>query len=575
MSKKVLKIVSVLICASLLTGCILPTGSGDKDQTLSNANIPGNPAASGQPGNPSSDPSDPANPQTDPDGNIIGEDAEITVTNNGTDFVAVDEWVYFRKMTERGLQYVASPEYVMSPSSVYSPNEICCININNPENIITVCEDYGEGPLYYYNSCLYSSKTTYHPDNGYTSEVYKIDLSDSSDEFVCLGNIVTASEDGSVLLVSNYTQDKSGDYVIEYYFIKDGLTFGYQYSVVYTDAEYSIIGLTNEDFFILRKAYDEDTAEIIQYNFVESKECVIAEIPLQEKEDEPDFYMYSYPITKDFEINGDTISFNLHFCQDSGEWVALTNKITVDMTHDYSKSTQDTLKVEFVDEDEYYSLTYKDYPVQFDKYTNLNTNDYCGYSKQLCSGEIINGVEFAVVADCHEVMAQEMCEETTYHILNLHYYVTPAGSSEPVEIYTSVQEEVRDLYARIFFTEKYGDIPTKVIYQMVIINGVETPPDFDNYSYVAYLSDDFKYEHVPENGDIYDEFETDDLEYMMNDIYSWDNAMKLFVKTPADLGYGKLDVPNDGSKKPWESFYVHITFNEKGEIDYMRPVIFD
>ncbi|MCR5847571.1 MAG: hypothetical protein K6G75_05570 [Lachnospiraceae bacterium] len=569
MNKKRFRCLCAILGISFLIGCNPTVNISDKDQN------PGLAVIDNTDTDKPSDPGSETDPGTDtPSGNDTDSDNgkendEISVVNNGSNFIAVGDTVYFRKMTENGLVGFSSVGRIMYPDTGYVSNEICCININEPDKIETILpEDYGEGDLYYYDGYIYSSKE-YSENNTYVSEVYRFSLSDKKIETLCNGVIRDCSEDGRYLVALDFKQ-VDGVYRRIYTILKEGEPVGEYIAGKGGDiSEY--IAVTDESLYLLEKEYSEKESSIVRYDFETDKYTVIAKIPYKETDD-PDFYMYTYPLTREGEIKDDVLTFLLHYCEDSGEWVAATDRVTLNI----SKDSQDSLKTEFVDEEKYYSLAFPETPESYKKYTETDVSEHCGFLKQVVAAEEINGTEFILVADCHEVPVWDMYEDVSYRILNLHYLIVPKGSSEAKEFYCSVPNNDRDMYARIFMIGEKGSTPKEFLYQMVMINGVESAPDFDEYSYVAEISDDFIYEHVPENGDIYDDFEKDDLAYFVKSINESGNIDKLYLsKLPDATSWGKLSVPNDGTQNPWSNLYVHISFDENGKICYMRPVIFD
>ena len=215
-----------------------------------------------------------------------------------------------------------------------------------------------------------------------------------------------------------------------------------------------------------------------------------------------------------------------------------------------------------------------DIPDNLSSLENFSSGDD-GYSRAIQCVETVYDKTFAMVADCFYSAMWNQAQMGTYQLLDLDYYYFDDVNTTPV-LFNDDNPTTHTLIVRAWFVGKKGEKPEKLLFQHASLSGPEGPQEFDEILYTAEFSDDFVFEHIPENGDIYDEFETDDMDYMVK--YFNEDFYNPYVEklVPTDE-FTNYEVPKMDWNDPNSTTFtfLHIGFDRDGKINYLRQVIMD
>ena len=137
-----------------------------------------------------------------------------------------------------------------------------------------------------------------------------------------------------------------------------------------------------------------------------------------------------------------------------------------------------------------------------------------GFARVIQCIEKVYDKTYVIVADCFYSAQWNQAELGSYDLLDVDYYYYDDANTTPT-LFNDDNPTDHTLMVRAWFVGKKGETPKKLLFQHASLSGPEGPQEFDPALYTAEFSDDFKFSHIPENGDIYDDFETDGMDYMV------------------------------------------------------------
>ena len=550
MKRRILSVFLALVTLSAFVGCDLAelTGKGNDNNQ---ANLVNEPA-------------------TDPEP-VIDETEENKyegVSNNGGNFVGVDGKIYFRQYAEYGIETTSSIRHFISSNIGGYGNTICYFTPEEPDKITAVTkeEDCGAGPLYYYDDYIYSTK--YNWENGIPSPyAYRVSLSTGNFEDLGKGYIKAVSEDGKYILTEEYDSSEGNKYVV----YEAGKMVG-RCTYTATEEYNSVIAVDSDSIYIFTTEWENCDGIIRKYDYINN---VTYTIGIVKAPDTIDPYI-TFSVIKDAKINNDTLDFTVCYCEGVEDYVEDAYDVSVNVKTD-SNSSNDT--VEYANTVK--NSTYKGKPAdEFDIPNNLSSLENFssgddGYSRAIQCVETVYDKTFAMVADCFYSAMWNQAQMGTYQLLDLDYYYFDDSNTTPI-LFNDDNPTTHTLIVRAWFVGKKGEKPEKLLFQHASLSGPEGPQEFDQLLYTAEFSDDFKFVHVPENGDIYDDFETDDMDYMVkyyNDDY-YNPYVEKLVPTDEFTNY---EVPKMDWNDPNSTTFtfLHVGFDRNGKINYIRQVIMD
>ena len=572
MNKKIISVLSILMSLSPLAGCTLGNVSvADKDDGQNQANVTGTTSTNNSNNGSNSGDINVTNPDngSGDNGNTVTADPVIEVSNNGGNFVGVDGKIYFRQYGNYSICSVSSKEHFLDSSTYSFENQICCFDPDDLSDISVVCEDDdGVGELYYYDGYIYSSR---HDWGDNPNLVYRVNISTGETEDIGYGQITCASADGRFLLTTDYDYDT--DTII--YYIYDA---GNQINVFtddYGDYSSRIIGIDDENLYYTYCYYDDCQVEIYQTNFQNGNSVLLASIDAPESISEYMYITYVEPL--DFKLETENLVFTLCYCLDIDEYVEDSYTVAVPVCTDMSASYIDEAMYEakLVYNSEYIN-TCLFFPDFAGKVADLKVDDYGdnGFARGIQTVEEVFGKLYVIVADCYNAPSWNQGQFGSYELLSVHYYQMDNYKADPVE-FNEDNPTFGDLMVKGWLVGTTGEVPEKLFFCYSFIDGPEGPFEDDDKYYVAEFADDFVYDHIPEGGDIYDDFVKDGMDYFVDELNEY-SYHKYLSKLPEKDDFTNYKTPKEqnGDMYFYTSYY-HIHLNSEGEIDYLRYVIFD
>ncbi len=576
MNKKIFSVLSVLLSLTLLSGCTLnkipDTG---KDEGISQASISGITSTTtdiSQGGtdveNPDNTGNDPAN--TDNNGDNTDNTPSVPdVDNNGGNFIGIDGKVYFRQYGENSLPWVAYKDYFVDSCNYSSGNQICRFDPSDPDTIeVFIEEDTGYGELYYYDGYLYSESFDW---GEVSNPLYKVNLSTGEKETFGAGTIDCVSADGKYLLTESLDSETNS-------FIYDIYEAGQlvnSFTDDYSDHSLRILGVDDSCFYYFYNYYDDCSTAVYQTDFRNGNSVFLASIPVSEKVGEDIYIAFTEPM--DAKIENDSLIFTLCFCTGVEDYVEDAYTVSIPISSDMSKSSvEEPLYEAKCVENSAYIDTSLFFPEPVGKMTEFDKDPYKGdgFARGIQTIDEVYGKLYVIVADSFKSAMWNEAQFGSFDLLSVHYYQMDNYNSTPVE-FNKDNPTFRDLMVKGWLVGTKGEAPEKMLFCYSYIDGPEGPFEDDQFFYVAEFSDDFVYDHIPEGGDIYDDFVKDGMDYFVNELNDYP-YYKYIENLPSEDEINNYCVPKEknGGIDTYTSYY-HIHLDSEGKIDYLRYVIFD
>ncbi len=575
MNKKIFSVLSVLLSLTLLSGCTLnkipDTG---KDEGISQASISGitstttdNSQGGTDVENPDNTGNDPAN--TDNNGDNTDNTPSVPdVDNNGGNFIGIDGKVYFRQYAQYTLPMINSRYLFVDGCDYASGNRICRFDPSDPDNIeVVLDEDSGFGKLYYYDGWIYCESF----DWGEVSDpLIRLNINTGERETFGAGRIDCASADGKYLVVESLDPE-TNSFIYDIY--EEGQIVN-SFMDDYADHSLRIMGIDDSCFYYAYNYYDDCSTDICQTDFRNGNSALLASIPVSDTFGDEFYIVQTEPI--DVKLENGNLNFELCFCTGAEDYVEDAYTVSVPICQDMSSSSMDAPLYEakcVKDTSDIGSCLLFPTPsgalAAFDKAPDKGD----GFAKAVQTVDEVYGKYYVIVADSYKSAMWNEAQFGSFDLLSIHYYQMDDNNSTPVE-FNKDNPTFGDLMVKGWLVGEQGKAPEKMLFCYSYIDGPEGPFEDDQFFYVAEFADDFVYDHVPENGDIYDDFVKDGMDYFVNELSGYDH--KYISKLPAedDIYNYKTPKEKNNGMETYTSYY-HIHFDSEGKIDYLRYVIFD
>ena len=504
------------------------------------------------------------------------------------DAVMYNDLVLFREVSDNAISGDALFGKFGFNSICFTAGNLSTFDPKNPSaEPKFVCEDSGFGNMYLVGDDLLYSQfcSEYKEDEKNTNSVYKRNLSTGESTKLVDGTIAGFSPDGKYYAVEDYAvtpylqhywiYSVDGDKEVAHY-VYDGTTF--------------FLGMDNVSAYILKEVEgkNEDNTpvyQVIQFDFDGSEYCLC----------ECDFHSvseYFYPAYDNvFTSTDDGISFQVDFYEGTGHFYSGSIKVDVSNARKYDESDTPLFDAEmnfFTEENDPEDVL----PPAIAELAANQYPDYesgSGFAKVLQYYTSLPVGTFYTMAECVRYPLGDIGWRENYQFSNMNYYFLPTDAAEPVLLYrmygklgekgTLEEYDYFEMQPNLmvicgFLIDKKGDY-VGVYYDPVNIEGPESPIEESKTYYVAKFADDFYYEH-PQNDDIYD-FTVEGIDELTKYIESWEPASDKPAKEAeydyeGNLVKGEQDYTiNDGDG----AAYMHLCFDENGDVYYVRPVIFD
>ena len=486
------------------------------------------------------------------------------------DKTAIDYTSLFADFSTQNFQYCISSLYTYD-----------CINADDQAEFLI--EDNGYGDLYLVNGYLYSQTLTDLPDpeTGETfSSVYRMNLETGKIETIGEGRILGFSDDGKYIYVVDYDYNP----YTEKYQVYEADTFKLVDSYV-NDSYYEYLGNNGNSAFYMRNIGESGYYDIVQHTN-NGKTFVLGHVDLNTL----DVSALSYPAYDHKMItDNDEISFNLHFFEGTGHFYYTSINVRVKTVTD-TDGTEENYRGLFTPTVTEYTDS-NDNPLNpvnpriADKQMVYPENPNSGFVSSLQYAEDFEEGVFYVSCDAVRDPSEDIGWRMSYFYLNSRYYFLPNDAEEPVEIFelfppAGTSGDILSIdpnkipptiTVMAFFPSEDGKEFDHICYEPVSISGPEAPIEYSGQFFVDKVADVFIYEYPQE--DIYEPFYIDNFEKFKADMASVDKKYSPIV-TPSFDYEGNLE----GDEKTMTSkngYYCHIAFDEEGNINYVRPVIWD
>ncbi len=564
MRKKLFSLICVMSTVLLFGACIPGSGNTGKDDNPGNAVLT------------DTDEKDPVIEVTDPapdNGSevTVTEPEENGISNNGGYFVGVDGKVYFIQYRDYGITGTAFFRSFLGSGEGGYDNTICCFSPDNPDDISVVAEHVNcIGKLYYSDGFLYS--LTYDWEEGYAyPKLCRINISTGEYEVLGDGYINAVSADSSYIVASAFDNKEAATEIHVYSKGKDLGSYAYKFA----DGNTTVITVDEKYLYLLKSEFQFTSSRVIQYDYTDGTEYVLCEIPAPTDIDE---YL-TYTESRNGSLNEGTLNFTLCYCSGIEDFVDAAKDVSVQVNTNGGKGTDEPMFTAQTKENKTVvgeSDVDFPYPANLAAMEDLN-NLYRGDHRFVRAVQCVEKVydrNYAILANSYNAEASVQAQMGSWNLLSLDYYYFDKDTDTPT-LFNENNQVKRDLIVKGWFIGKKGSAPESLLFQYAGLSGPEGPVDLDPFFYMAEFSDDFKFSHVPDGGDIYDEQVLDGMDFLV-DYLDQDYYESYLDKAEPDEGYNYLPPREDWNDMSCPSFgYFHISFDREGKINLLRYVIMD
>ena len=500
--------------------------------------------------------------------------------------VKYDGKILFRVYDKTAYDYTSlfadfgTGNYQYCPSSLYTYDYK-----NAADEAEFFIEDNGYGDLYLVNGYLYSQTVTDLPDSE-TGEVkksvYRMNLTDGKVETVGDGEISGFSPDGKYIYVRYYSFNPYTVTDLVY----DAETL--KISGLYATDEFPVyIGNngTSAFYFTTNGKTSPDCIRIYQLTN-DGKTFVIGDADLSNVE----AYPLSYPeYSENMTVNGDKISFNVHFYEGSGHFYASSLNITVPYVTSPATTSESlsplftTELTEFTDVDDNPLDPVSPQLTEIQMVYPENPNS--GFVSSLQYAEQFDEGLFFVTCDAVRDPFEDIGWRLSYTFLNARYFFLPNDADKAVEMFDlfppagsigdimtiDPNKITPTITVMAFFPTSDGENFDNIAYMPVSISGPEGPIEYCGQYFVDKVADVFIYE-FPED-DIYEPFTCDNFEKFKAHMSDIDKNNSPYV--PITYDYEGNIAGDESTMTEKNGYFCHIGFDDEGNICYVRPVIWD
>lgn len=465
----------------------------------------------------------------------------------------------------------------------YQPNDIYTFDPKDPDGgIAKLCEDYGYGMMYLMDgTTLYSQRVTGSDDDDTDpAQVYKRVLPDGDEQKICPGEIAGFSPDGKHFTVSYYTTDPYVNYFRIYESGTEDIdTAGYETSETVT-----FLGMDNDNAFLLEQ--NEDSSFSVLQLSKSGEIYTLADPDLSQTDG---YYEGMNPsFGGNFSADGDLLSFSLDFYEGTGHFYSMSVEITVPICKggddpgtvmyeaDITEDTKDD-DPEAVLPDELSDID--DFP---------DPDGPGGIADVLQYFETFDEGIFYTVAQGHRDPFEDIGWRESYYLLNYRYCFLPKGEDEPVVIHTMFEplgargsldeyeyfEIQPTIYAYAKFLEDDKGKLCGMYYEIVDIQGPEAPIETSGLFKMAPFANKVYYEYLRDEDDLYGGFVVGGIDELQKLVDSFPGKQLVMPAESDSTGNLKFD-PDVTFDGPEGVYCCHIGFDDKGNVSYIRPVMWD
>ncbi|MCR4648180.1 MAG: DUF5050 domain-containing protein [Lachnospiraceae bacterium] len=563
MRKKIFSLICMMSAILLLGACIPGNGNTGKDDNPGNAVLT------------DTDEKDPVTvpaPDTQDEADVtVTEPEENGISNNGGYFVGVDGKVYFIQYRDYGITGTAFYRGFLGFGTGGTGNTICCFSPDNPDDISVVAENVNcIGKLYYSDGYLYSM--TYDWDNGYPyPKLCRVNISTGEYEVVGDGFINTVSADSSYIVASDYSTVSEERKMLVF---SNGKEIG-SYAFNLYDGNVSVITVDEKYLYILKSDFELKSSTVIQYDYANGTQYVLCEILPPSDIDE---YL-TYTEVRNGSINESTLNFSLCYCSGIEDFIDAAKDVSVQInTNGGEGSDEPMFTAQTKENKELPGLSDVDILIpenlaSMEKLDNLNSGDH-RFARAVQCVEKVYDRNYAIFANSYLAQGNVQAQMGSWNLLSLDYYYFDKDSDTPT-LFNEENAVKKDIIVKGWFIGKKGFAPESLLFQYAGLSGPEGPVDLDSTFYMAEFSDDFKFSHVPDGGDIYDEQVLDGMDYLV-DYLNQDYYESYLDKAEPDEFYNYKAPREDWNDTSCPAFgYFHIYFDREGKINLLRYVIMD
>ena len=486
--------------------------------------------------------------------------------------------VLFRNYSSNALESAALFGEFGRTGYCYQPSSLCTFDPADPsKGPEFVTEDNGFGDMYLVNQeTLYSQlRLEGNSEESPVYAVYKKNLKTGEGDQIGSGKISAFSPDGK-----HYASEgDSYNPYLNHIWIYDAENDDKEVAHLVYDTYAYLLGMDNEHAYIIKTSIQNEGTqyEVNQVSY-DGTETYLATLDFSTVT-ELTFPNYN----KDITINDDSISFRMDYYEGTGHFYSGSVEATVPISND----AKDAEIRFFTEEDDPEAVLPSSISEIANQYPDFESAR--GFARVLQYYTSLADGTFFVQAECIREPMGDIGWRENYMFSNLDYYFLPADSKEPVlihrmyeplgkrgslEKYEYYETQPNMVCMTGFFKDENGKL-VGIYYEPVLIEGPESPIEESNSFFIADLAKEFYYEH-PHNDEIYEEFDVEGLDEFEKEIYSWEPKNNMPVKD-AEYDYeGNLVIGSDDYSFEGHGTYIaHITFDENGNVNYIRPVIFD
>lgn len=488
------------------------------------------------------------------------DNVQTTVKNNGSFFVQIDDKIYYRGFGESAFNAnILGNTNFMNGSCAYNTNTIYAVSAADPfgEAKPVIEKDNGYGPLYVDGQYIYSCQT----DENFNESVYRVSLKTQKVEKVCDGTILGASPDGKTICVEK-TDMSTANLKVTTHLYRNGKEITMR-DMTFPTIGVHYIGMNNNSAFFYLYDMEDATSAIVQLT-EDGKYFVLSEIPTFGADE-----LFN-PVVADSTVDDKALKIKLELRAGSGHFLYEVREIEVPVCTDFNASETDILYEATVSENLYNEEYFEeqDYPDAIAELeTKLDELPDSGFYRTLQKVEEIDGKYYAIVANSVSNSLEAIGWRESYDLLNVEYYC-----------YSEIEgaKKILDcpcldgtVTMQTWVVGEKGKKANALVYRRCNIESIESEPKLAEFFYTAKLAEDLVYEH-PANGDINGDWTKDGVDAFLKDTAGAADG-EFLASAPDRDEMGGLKMPGDGKSQ----LYYHVGFNDEGEINYIRPVVFD